>query len=118
MMNVDAAYWKRIAQEGLTSALGKRYFRLTNEELAAKLDEDADVLEKKGFDPKVVRAFQEIAPHLAEREAISRYAKKDPTFRQTVPEVVDTREALMLASREHSLNTSQQEQLNALLNAL
>jgi hypothetical protein len=117
-MNIDAHHWNEIAKEELTSNLGKRYFHLTNEQLVKALDADADHLEAKGFDPRVVRAFQVIAPHLSERQAISRYAKKNPAFRQTVPEVVDTREALILASREFSLNTSQQAQLNGLLNAL
>jgi hypothetical protein len=114
MLNIDTRYWNEIATEGLRSYFGKTYFPMTNEALAVALDADHDRLEAQGYGFQVVRAYHEVAPYLAEHEAISRYSRRNPAFAAALREILDAREAVFCASEEFFLTESQQRQLRGL----
>lgn len=118
MLQVAAPIWNEVAKEGLATNFGKRLFRLSQEQQNDLLDREANVLQQQGHSQKAVRAFQEVAPLLGERQAIARFVKKNPGQRQALPEVNSLQEAVMLASQSHLLTTPQQRELENLLKAI
>mgnify|MGYP001267665546 CR=1 FL=1 len=118
MLNVAAPIWNQIAQLGTESQFGARFLTMDQEEMTRAVQALADELESKGIHPEVVSAYLELAPLLAEREAISRYSRLNPQARTFLPEVTSVNEALLIAIRERYLNTSQVAQLRKLLEEL
>jgi phosphohistidine swiveling domain-containing protein len=119
MNQVAASIWNRIAE--LTpprTTYGRRYFRLPENELTRAKELEAQELLRKGFDPTTVGAFQEVAPLIAEPEAISNFARTVPSIREALPEILSIPEAVQMQSRSHRLNPTQRQRLTGLLDSI
>lgn len=121
MYQVAATVWNQIADKcPPATPWAKRQFAMDQEQLTASLEEQAKALEKAGHPPKVILAYQTMAPLLAENETISRYIRKtgNMQLRGALPEVTTPREALEVARAEFRLEESEAQQLHALLSRL
>lgn len=118
-MNLPAAtILNRIAKTTrMKNPTMKRLFQMSQEDLNAALDAQAEVLAAAGHDPLVVSAYQALEPLLLENEAISLFISKtgDSTLRAALPEVLTKREAVSLADREMMLSETQKKELFELL---
>lgn len=116
MYAVAAPILNRIAKsEDLKSPIAKRLFPLDQEKLNAALETEEKKLEAKGVDPKVALALLTVGPMLWENRAIQSFVRKNQTYLGTMPDLSEPNEALLQATHEFSLNTSQQAQLQPLL---
>ena len=120
MLQLDAQTWQKIAAQtgGFQTPFGKKYLTLDQAQMTAAHQKLADNLKQQKLDPQVITAYLEMAPLLAEREAISIYARKHPQIREAIPEVLSTDEAVLIATSEHRLNINQATQLGRKLSAL
>ena len=120
MYQAPTAIWNEIAQsQQLKHQAMQTYFLMDPEELMAALDREDAELEAQGADPATIRAYHLTAPLLLENEAISRYIQQSNQhfLRNSLPELVTTNEAIMLAIAEYSLTSSQTKMLRTLLEA-
>ena len=118
MYQVPMKVWNEIARSQPLSQPWATLFRLTPEELPAKLEELVDKpLEAAGADNRVVMAYRLVAPLLMETEAISSYLEEtqQSMLRASLPELTSVNEAVILASTEYRLTPSQQSKLKQLL---
>lgn len=118
MLNVAAPIWNEIAKIGTTSKFGSTMFPLSQDELTQAHQRQADRLEKQGYSPKVVTAFLQYAPLIAERDSVAAYRNSHPEAATFLPELNTVQEALWAARREFLLNARQEAQLEQLLLAL
>ena len=113
---IAAPIWNIVAEKGKPQTwYGRGLFHLPEEVQERDQDELASTLEAKGCDPKVARAFLNVAPLYLEREAISRAAKLVPKIRPAVPEVLSLEEAVALGTMEDFLTPPQASLLRKLL---
>lgn len=117
MYQTPVPVWNAIAQSQALSQPWADLFRLDPEALSAALQGMEASMAQKGADPKVIRSFLLTAPLLVENEAISTYLEESNRFslRSSMPELTTVNEAVILASQEYRLSTSQQAQLSTLL---
>lgn len=118
MYQVPMKVWNEIARSQPLSQPWATLFRLTPEELPAKLEELVDKpLEAAGADNRVMMAYRLVAPLLMETEAISSYLEEtqQSMLRASLPELTSVNEAVILASTEYRLTPSQQSKLKQLL---
>jgi hypothetical protein len=119
MLNLPAAVWNEIARtQTLRSTFGKRWFPMDQDEITAAHERMVSELERRGNDLAVALAYLELAPLLAEREAIQAYVDQHPIHREALREILEVNEALLIAIEEHNLTESQVKQLRPLLAAL
>lgn len=121
MYQIAAPVWNRIASTvRLRHTWARTMFAMPQEELARALDEQAQRMTFSGTPARVIRAYQTVAPLLAENEALSRYFQKtaDLQLRQALPEVTTPQEAVALAVAEFRLEPPEQTTLLFLLNGL
>lgn len=118
MYHVPMQVWNQIAKSQPLSQPWATLFRLTPEEMPAKLEELVDKpAEKAGADNRVVMAYRLVAPLLVENEAISAYLEEtqQSMLRMSLPEVTSVNEAVTLASMEYEMTPFQQRKLTQLL---
>ena len=116
--SIATPIWNEIAKtQKLRTAWGKKAFALNPEEMASLVDQEYLELEKKGLSVEVCKAFLDLKPLLLENVAISRHIQQTDSLhlRSALPEVTTINEAVILASEEQMLSTSQQRQLTKLL---
>lgn len=114
MLQVDSLIWNQIATLA-RSHTWRRRMEMDNEQLALEMDRLGASLEAKGVDPAVALAYEQVAPLYQERQAIQSFLKKNPRFREALPEVLSPNEAIMLMIPEHNLTVSQTRMLRPLL---
>lgn len=121
MHQVAAAIWNAIAKsQELRSPSFKLLMAMTQSEISEALDEQATALEKAGAPDSVINAYQQMAPILAEHEAISAYINQTGRFdlRAALPEILNVREAVSLASIDRFLSIEEQRTLFIMLTLL
>ena len=114
MYQTPLPVWNEIARSQALSQPWATLFRLpTLAQLTQALEPLEKQLEAKGVDAKTVRAYLLTAPLLVENEAISTYLEESNRFslRSSLPELTTVNEAVILASLEFRLSTSQQARL-------
>ena len=118
-MNAPAAVWNQIAKtQKLRSAWGKKWFVMDQDAMTAAHERMVSLLERQGKDLAVALAYLELAPLLAEHEAIQAFVAENPVHREALPEVLEINEALLIAIEQRNLTMSQVDQLRPLLEDL
>ena len=118
MYQVPMRVWNEIAQtQPIKHEPWATLFRLEPEQLPQALQPVEADLEAQGADPRTIRAYLLVAPCLLENEAISAYLEQTEqiSLRNSLPDLADLSEAVMVASEEFRLNTSQRALLRRLL---
>jgi hypothetical protein len=117
MHQLPALIWNQIAAEQpLKTAFAKRLFPLSQEKLDAALELETARLKEQGVSDPLVRAsLLLVGPFLWENEAIQAFAQDHPEHQSALPNLEESNEAVMMASGDSPLNTSQQQQLSRLL---
>lgn len=121
MYQVPARVWNAIAATGsLRNPSFKILMAMPEEQMLKDLDEQAKVLAKRGVSDSVISAYQELAPLLAEHEAISRYINQTGNFdlRAALPEILSPQEAVAIAAKDRLLSASDKTQLKQMLTRL
>lgn len=116
MYQAPTPIWNEIAAtQQLRMPLWRRLFQ--SKDLPTALEPLEAKLEKAGADARVTRAYLLTAPLLDENVAVSRYIEQtgQDSLRSSLPELTTVNEATILASKEFSLSTSQQNKLRKLL---
>ena len=116
MYQAPTSIWNEIAEtQKVLMPLWQRLFKATD--LPSALEPLEVKLEAAGADARVTRAYLLTAPLLDENLAVSRYIETTgrDSLRSSMPELTTVNEATILASREFSLNPSQQATLQKLL---
>lgn len=121
MRQVAARVWNEIAaSEQLAHPQMKQLFSLNQKQMDRWLDEQADRLSQAEHPDAVISAYQQMAPLLAESEAISQFINKtdNSSLRQALPEVLNAPEAVAIAAHDRPLNRKEQQTLLGLLRPL
>lgn len=121
MYQVPANIWNEIARtQKLVNPSFQRLMAMNGAAMQAALEDQAQALENNGVPDSVIAAYQEIAPLLAENEAISRYINEtgNSSLRSALPEILNADEAVVIASRDHVLSKSEQQTLLHMLKRL
>ena len=118
MYQVPQAVWNEIAESvPLKHQWAEQLFRLDPEAATEELESQAKALQKQGATNRVISAYQEVAPLLAENEAISQYIVKTGSLglRRALPEVTTPLEAVNLAQQDHHMNHAEAKRLYSML---
>lgn len=121
MHQVATAVWNAIANsQALRNPSFQQLMTLPQDQLTAALDSQADALEHSGTPDSVINAYQQMAPLLAEHQAISAYINQtgNSDLRTALPEVLNAAEAVAIAAQERPLSKSEQATLLQLLQPL
>lgn len=121
MNQVAAAVWNAIASsQELQNPSFKILMAMPQDEMTQALEEQANVLEQNGTPASVINAYQQMAPLLAENQAISAYINQtgNSDLRAAMPEVLNAPEAVAIASQERPLSRSEQATLLQMLQPL
>jgi hypothetical protein len=106
MHQVAASIWNEIARSGRIKDLKmKSLMELDEEELAEKLEKQADMLKKTGYATAVVQAYQSVMPLLVEGPAIAAWAQEQqrPELREAFPQVETVYEATQSVVTKYDL---------------
>ena len=117
MHQLPARVWNAIAEEQpLTTAFASRLFPLSQPKLDSALEKETEKLKGNGVsDPLVRQAYLTMAPLLWENKAIQAFATDHPEHQAALKDVEEVNEAVLMASQDAPLSTSQQQQLRELL---
>lgn len=121
MLQVPSQVWNRIAAQGkLKSRWAKKLFSMSRDEMTKEQDQQARLLEKRGYPAKVILAYQQMAPLLVEHQAISQYIEttENTALRRGMPEVMSVGEALTYSAKEWGLTQPELVRLSGLLRKL
>jgi hypothetical protein len=121
MHQVAASVWNEIAKsQELRNPSFRLLMAMPQDKMTEALASQADALEKSGTPISVINAYQEIAPLLAEHQAISSYINQtgNSDLREAMPEVLSAPEAVAIASLERPLSRSEQATLLQMLQPL
>lgn len=121
MYQVAPSVWNAIAQtQRLRNPSFRQLMSLPQDEMLTELDAQASQLEANGVPVSVINAYQQIAPLLAENEAISAYINQTGSseLRQALPEVLNAPEALAIADKDSPLSDPERAQLLKMLTPL
>lgn len=121
MHQVAATVWNAIARsQELRNPSFRILMELPQDKLTEALEGQAKALEQSGTPDSVINAYQQIAPLLAEHEAISSYINQTggSDLRAALPEVLSAPEAVAIAGQERPLSKDEQTQLLQLLQPL
>ena len=112
MYSIAAPIMNKIANESsLKTPLAKRLFPMKQDRLHQALDAMESKLTKEGLPMKVATALMSVGPFLWEKKAIADFVRKNPTYLDTLPDLASVPEAVIMATKEFSLNESQQKLL-------
>ena len=120
MTQVPQRIWNEIAKEqDLATNWAEKWFRMKEGEVERELEKQARKILKTQPN-KVVVAYQEVLPLLAEHNAIQAYISDHNRvgLMQVLVEVLNPKEAVMLMTMEHRLQPENQERLRELLEQL
>lgn len=118
MQQVPASVWNEIARtQELSNPSMKMLFEMKQSVMDGALEMQARALEKSGVPDSVINAYQQMAPLLAENQAISRYIEQtgNSDLRLALPEILNAQEAVAIASQDRPLSSSEQSALLELL---
>lgn len=121
MHQVAASVWNEIAKsQELRNPSFRLLMAMPQDKMTEALASQAEALEKSGTPVSVINAYQEIAPLLAEHQAISSYINQtgNSDLREAMPEVLNAPEAVAIASLERPLSRSEQATLLQMLQPL
>jgi hypothetical protein len=95
----------------------RQLFRMTDEEKKADQAQQYLNLTRSGISHRVAANYQELAPLMAENEAISQYVlqKNDPELRMLLPEICSPAEAMRIADNLRPMTPPERLQLARLL---
>jgi hypothetical protein len=98
----------------------RNLFRMTYKEKAADQEDQYHALLKAGVSTTVATNYQELAPLMAENKAISRYVveKSDPELSMFLPEILNPREAMLIADKHRPMNPMERLKLAQMLTKL
>lgn len=111
MLQVPQEVWNQIAPKA-AHPTWRRLFAMDRDRATQAMDAQYNRLVAQGVDGLVALAYQELAPLLQERAAITAYSATSQT---PLPEVLTTNEAVLLAVKDHRLKVSQTRELRKLL---
>lgn len=115
LTSVASEIWNQIAEtQELQTKWAQKAFRLDSDQMIELEDKEYGELEAK-HGHEVAAALLDVKPLLLENVAISRFTQEQSASRAALPEVVSISEAVMLASQDRPLTTSQQDELRKLL---
>lgn len=121
MRQVPARIWNEIAKsERLLNPSFQQLMAMPQRSMDSALNSQAKALEQSRVPDSVIVAYQEIAPLLAESQAISRYIDRTGSFslRNALPEILSAAEAVSIASKDRSLSSSEKQLLLKMLTPL
>lgn len=121
MYQVPPSVWNAIAKtQELRNPSFRQLMAMPEEKMLKALDEQAKALTASKVPDSVISAYQEIAPLLAENEAISKYIEQtgNSSLRSALPEILSAPEAVSIASKDRSLSKSEQQLLLKMLQPL
>lgn len=121
MHQVAAAVWNAIAKsQELRNPSFRLLMAMPQDKMTEELASQADALEQSGTPVSVINAYQQMAPLLAENQAISAYINQtgNSDLRAALPEVLNAAEAVAIASLERPLSRSEQATLLQMLQPL
>jgi len=108
----DIASSQKLKTEG-----ARRLFKMTDEQKKADQAAQYLALTRRGIPHRVAANYQELAPLMAENEAISRYVleKNDPQLRMLLPEICSPAEAIRIADNLRPMTPPERLQLSRML---
>ncbi len=117
MYQLPTPIWNEIAKSQPLSRRWHDLFRMDFEELTVALGKIGTALERQLIGPTAIRAYLLTAPLLVENEAVSSFIVETGRMelRNSLPELCSVNEAVMLATAEFRLTSSEQAQLSTLL---
>lgn len=121
MHQVAASVWNAIAKsQELRNPSFKLLMAMSQDKMTEALAGQATALEQAGHPASVINAYQQMAPLLAENQAISSYINQtgNSDLRAALPEVLNAPEAVAIASQERPLSKNEQETLLQMLRPL
>ena len=121
MHQVAASVWNEIAKsQELRNPSFRLLMAMPQDKMTEALASQADALEQNGTPVSVINAYQQMAPLLAEHQAISSYINQtgNSDLREAMPEVLNAPEAVAIASLERPLTRSEQATLLQMLQPL
>src|SRR5690554_2122230 len=121
MYQVPTSVWNKIAQtQELANPSFRQLMAMPERQMLKALDEQAKALTKSKVPDAVISAYQEIAPLLAESQAISAYIETtdSSSLRSALPEILSAAEAVSIASKDRSLSSSEKQLLLRMLTPL
>ena len=115
LSSIPAEIWNEIAEtEALRTAWAKKHLPMTEQEMEAAEEKEADELEKS-WPRLVVRGFQDMRPLLLEREALRKWTREHPEYAAALPEVNSLEEAVAMAAMDWMYDETEKKQLRQLL---
>lgn len=121
MHQLPAEVWNKIAaSQPLQLQASEQLMSMSQPELDAALESQAEALRANGTPEQVISAYQALMMPVAEQEAISEYINKTGSLelRQALPDVANAEEALQLAASEYPLAPQDMKILYPMLQAL
>ena len=121
MHQVPARVWNAIAATGeLRNPSFQTLMAMPQDKMLEALEEQSKVLTRRGVPDAVISAYQELAPLLAEHEAISQYINQtgNSDLRAALPEILSPQEAVAIAAKDRPLSASDKTQLKQMLTRL
>lgn len=118
MFQVANPIWNQIArQPEMKSEQMKALFSLPPDAMNRALDKQAELLAKAGSQPRVINAYQVVAPLLLERPAIQAYLERTESshLAKVLVDLESVAEALDLATTEYRLTNQERSALKTLL---
>ena len=116
MIEVATPIWNQIAAtQHLESPAARIAFRLDRDQLLQMEVFWTTLLEDLQTPPRLVRSVTTYLPLLTENRAISSFVSQHPPMRQALPEVLDPKEATLMATQEWRLTPSEQSSLKKIL---
>jgi len=114
MMGIAANVWNQISPL-CSHPQWKHLFSMDEEGIIQATDKEYHRLVDAGVDDRVAAAYLEVAPLLQERKALQTFSRQNPQYRNALPEVLSTNEAILLMVTDHHLRVSQTRELRTLL---
>lgn len=118
MHQVAMRVWNEIAKtQQLRNPSFQQLMAMSQDEMTQVLESQAKALEAHDVPDGVISAYLQMAPLLAEHEAISRYIEQTGNFslRTALPEVLSAAEATAIAGKDRRLSKSEAQQLQTML---
>ena len=118
MHQIPSSLWNQIAKtQTLINPSFQVLMSMPAKQMHQTLENQAQALSNNQVPDNVINSYQQIAPLLAENQAISQYINQTDnlSLRQALPEVLTAAEAVAIASRDRLLSKSEQMQLLQML---
>jgi hypothetical protein len=105
------------SSQELKTDWARRLFQMNDQDKMIDQAQQYLALTRRGISHRVVANYQDLAPLMAENEAISRYVleKNDPELRMLLPEICSPTEAMRIADNLRPMSEPERLQLATML---